>query len=157
MCVPDPRNILIIEDNPGDIRLMREALREMDPPVEIHVTSEGDEALQFLRQQGGYRDAPRPHLIFLDFNLPKSDARQILRQIKNDEQLQLIPIAVLTTSDAEKDVREAYELRANCFLRKPGDLDGFFDTIRAAAHFWLNVAYIPADLAVDALNKSHLL
>lgn len=136
---------------------MREALRELRPPVAIHVAGEGDEALQFLHQEGPHSKAPKPHLIFLDFNLPKSDSRQLLRQIKGDDQLRLIPIAVLTTSDADKDIREAYELHANCYLRKPVDLDGFFSTIRAAAHFWLDVAYIPADLEADAVNKSHLL
>lgn len=155
--MPDQRNILIIEDNPGDVRLIREALREIQPPVTIHVAGEGDEALQFLRQEGKHRNAPRPHLIFLDFNLPKSDSREVLRQIKEDDELRLIPVAVLTTSDVRKDIREAYELHANCYLRKPVDLDGFFGTIRAAAHFWLNVAYIPADVEADAVNKSHLL
>lgn len=151
------RNILIIEDNPGDVRLMREALREVHPPVTIHVAEEGEEALQFLRQQGRHTNARKPHLIFLDFNLPKSDSRQLLRQIKEDEQLRLIPIAVLTTSDAERDIREAYQLHANCYLRKPVDLDGFFATIREAAHFWLDVVYIPEDLEADAVNKSYLL
>ncbi len=151
------RNILIIEDNPGDVRLMREALREVQPPVTIHVVEESDEALQFLRRQGRHTAARKPHLIFLDFNLPKSDSRQLLRRIKEDDELRLIPIAVLTTSDAEKDIREAYELHANCYLRKPVDLDGFFATIREAAHFWLDVAYIPADLEADAVNKSYLL
>ena len=155
--MPGQRNILIIEDNAGDVRLMREALREMKPPVSIHAIAEGEEALAFLRQQGKHRNAPKPHLILLDFNLPKSDARELLRHIKEDEALRLIPVAVLTTSDAEKDVRDAYQLHANCYLRKPVDLDGFFSTIRAAAHFWLDVAYIPADLEADALNKSHLL
>jgi two-component system, chemotaxis family, response regulator Rcp1 len=136
---------------------MREALREMQPPVSIHAVAEGDEALEFLRQQGKYCHAPKPHLILLDFNLPKSDSRELLRQMKGDNELRLIPVAVLTTSDAEKDVREAYQLHANCYLRKPVDLDGFFSTIRAAAHFWLDVAYIPADLEADAVNKSHLL
>ncbi|HEY6988215.1 MAG TPA: response regulator [Bryobacteraceae bacterium] len=151
------RNIFIVEDNPGDVRLMREALRELQPAVKIHVANDGEEALQFLQRQGQHVSAPRPSLIFLDFNLPKSDSRELLREIKSDERLRLIPIAVLTTSDAERDVREAYELHANCYLRKPVDLDSFFSTIRQAAHFWLNVAHIPADLAVDARSKSHLL
>lgn len=151
------RDILIIEDNPGDVRLLREALRDLEPPVTVHVAGEGEEALEFLRRQGKHVKAPKPHLIFLDFNLPKSDSRQLLREIKGDDQLRLIPVAVLTTSDAYKDIREAYELHANCYLRKPVDLDGFFDTIRAAAHFWLDVAYIPGDLEADAVNKSHLL
>lgn len=120
---------------------MREALRDVLPPVTIQIAMDGDEALSILHQQGKHAGAATPELIFLDFNLPKSDSRDILRQIKEHEDLRLIPVAVLTTSDAERDIREAYELHANCYLRKPVDLDGFFTTIRAAAHFWLDVAH----------------
>jgi len=116
-----------------------------------------DEALAFLLQQGKYADAPTPELVFLDFNLPKSDSRQILRSLKEDHQLRLIPVAVLTSSDSERDVREAYQLYANCYLRKPGDLDGFFRTIRAAADFWLNVAYVPDEWPQKTSDGSHLL
>jgi chemotaxis family two-component system response regulator Rcp1 len=137
------RDILIVEDNPADVRLMREVLRDFDPPLELHVATDGDEALLFLARNGKYRDAPIPQLIFLDFNLPKSNSREVLEFIKKDEQLRLIPVAVLTTSDADRDIREAYELHANCYLRKPADLDGFFKTIREAAHFWLEVAHVP--------------
>lgn len=122
---------------------MREVLREFDPPLELHVATDGDEALLFLARNGKYRDAPIPRLIFLDFNLPKSNSREVLEFIKRDDQLRLIPVAVLTTSDADRDIREAYELHANCYLRKPADLDGFFKTIREAAHFWLEVAHVP--------------
>jgi len=122
---------------------MREVLRDFDPPLELHVATDGDEALLFLARNGKYRDAPIPQLIFLDFNLPKSNSREVLEFIKKDEQLRLIPVAVLTTSDADRDIREAYELHANCYLRKPADLDGFFKTIREAAHFWLEVAHVP--------------
>ena len=152
----EERHILIIEDNPGDVRLMREALRELWPPVVIHVAADGAEALQFLEKAGRLRER-LPHLIFLDFNLPKSDSRQLLRQVKEHEQWKLIPVAVLTTSDAERDVREAYELHANCYLRKPVDLDGFFSTIRQATRFWLDVAYTPADIQEQAEEKPHLL
>lgn len=145
------RHILIVEDNPGDVRLMREALRDLHPPVTIHVAGDGDEALRFLRKQEEHAQAPTPGLIFLDYNLPKANSRDLLRHIKEDRQLRLIPIAVLTTSDADKDIREAYELYANCYLRKPVDLDGFFNTIRQAAHFWLEVAYRPGDLTLDAV------
>lgn len=140
------RHILIVEDNPGDVRLMREALRDLDPPITIHVAADGEEALHFLRKQDGYAAAPTPGLIFLDYNLPKANSRELLREIKEDEKLRLIPVAVLTTSDADKDIRDAYELYANCYLRKPVDLDSFFNTIRSAAHFWLEVAYKPNDL-----------
>ena len=139
------RHILIVEDNPGDVRLMREALRELQPPITIHVAADGEQALSFLRKEDGYAQAPTPRLIFLDYNLPKANSRELLREIKEDEKLRLIPIAVLTTSDADKDIRDAYELYANCYLRKPVDLDNFFNTIRSAAHFWLEVAYKPID------------
>ncbi len=145
------RHILIVEDNPGDVRLMREALRDLQPPVTIHVAGDGDEALRFLCKQDEHAQAPTPGLIFLDYNLPKANSRDLLRRIKEDGQLRLIPIAVLTTSDADKDIRDAYGLHANCYLRKPVDLDGFFNTIRQAAHFWLDVAYRPGDLKADAL------
>lgn len=134
------RNVLIIEDNPGDVRLMREALRGLQPPALIHVVENSEDALAFLRREGECASAPRPDLIFLDFNLPKSDTREMLRQIKEHPRTRLIPIAVLTSSVSEQDVRTAYELHANCYLRKPVDLDSFLNTIQTAAHFWLEVA-----------------
>ncbi len=143
------RQILIVEDNPADVRLMREALRSIAPPVSISVASDGEEALQFLRRQGKYTDAPRPSLIFLDFNLPKYDSKELLQQIKGDADLRLIPIAVLTTSNADRDVRDAYQRFANCYLNKAADLDGFFKVIQSAAHFWLDVASIPTDEPID--------
>lgn len=136
---------------------MREVLRDLQPPVHLHVSADGDEALAFLQRHAPHEHAPMPHLIFLDFNLPKSDARSLLRLIKNDDVLKIIPVCVLTTSDADRDVREAYELHANCYLRKPVDLDGFFHTIRAAAHFWLNVAHIAVDISPAVPNRLHLL
>lgn len=137
------REILLIEDNPGDVRLMREALRDVTPSVTLRVVSDGDEAIRYLRQQGEHEQAPRPNLIFMDFNLPKSEGREVLRQLKADQHLRVIPVAVLTTSDAERDVREAYQLYANCYLRKPVDLDTFISTIQSAVHFWLTVAFTP--------------
>jgi two-component system, chemotaxis family, response regulator Rcp1 len=137
--LPGHRSILIIEDNPGDVRLMKEALREFTPPPVIYTASDGDEAIEFL--ENSKKGGPKPGLIFLDFNLPKSDSRDLIRQIKEDEVLRAIPIAVLTSSDAGRDIRDAYNLYANCFLRKPVDLDGFFTLIRTVTHFWLDVAY----------------
>ena len=128
---------------------MREALRDIQPAVTIQVAMDGDEALARLHQQGKYADAPAPDLIFLDFNLPKSNSRDVLRQVKLHPELRLIPVAVLTTSDAERDIRDAYELHANCYLRKPIDLDGFFSTIRKAAHFWLDVAHSASNVQVS--------
>ncbi len=139
------REILIVEDNPADVRLMREALRSLDPPVSISVAADGEQALLFLRRKGKYEDAPRPNLIFLDFNLPRCDSKELLQEIKSDASLRLIPIAVLTTSNAERDVRDAYERYANCYLNKAPDLDGFFRVIQTAAHFWLDVASIASE------------
>jgi chemotaxis family two-component system response regulator Rcp1 len=148
------RQILIIEDNPADVRLMQEALRDLQPPVTIHFAGDGDEALDFLARKGSYAGAPLPNLIFLDFNLPKSDSRELLRQIKADPILRLIPIAVLTTSNAERDVRDAYQLHANCYLNKATDLDGFFRVIRSAAHFWLDVASLPVESEAEVDSPS---
>jgi len=119
---------------------MREALRDIDTPITLEVAMDADEALAFLNHQKE-SSGTLPSLIFLDFNLPKAGSRDLLRRLKADERLRMIPIAVLTTSDAERDVRDAYELHANCYLRKPVDLDSFFTTIRSAADFWLKVAY----------------
>jgi two-component system, chemotaxis family, response regulator Rcp1 len=143
------REILIVEDNPADVRLMQEALRVLEPPVRVHLVGDGDEALQFLRGQGNYTNVPMPSLIFLDFNLPKSNSREVLREIKLDPQLRVIPVAVLTTSSSDQDVRDAYQLYANCYLNKAGDLDGFFRIIRSAAHFWLDIASLPSELTSD--------
>jgi two-component system, chemotaxis family, response regulator Rcp1 len=141
----NPKEILIIEDNPADVRLVREALRDTQPEVTLRVAIDGEEALRILRREDEHATVGRPSLIFLDFNLPKADSREVLRQIKGDKDLRRIPIAVFTTSDAEKDIRDAYDLYANCYLRKPIDLDGFLETIRSAAHFWLNIAQLPAE------------
>lgn len=132
--------ILIVEDNPGDVRLTREALRNMNPPVSIQVAVDAEQALNYLRRQPPYTAAKLPNLIFLDFNLPKTGSRELLRILKEDRELRMIPVAVLTTSNAERDIREAYALHANCYLCKPVELDSFFDTIQTAAHFWLKVA-----------------
>ena len=139
------RHILVIEDSLADVRLMREALRDVKPPVSVHIAEDGEKALSFLRREGQFAGVPRPSLILLDFNLPRSDSRELLRWIKADERLRTVPVAVLTSSDSEKDIRDAYQLYANCFLKKPIDLDSFFALIRAAAHFWLDVAHIPAE------------
>ncbi len=137
------RDILIVEDNPADVRLMQEALRTLEPAVVVHVTGDGDNALLFLKQQGKFIAAPRPRLVFLDFNLPKSGSLDLLRQMKSDPALKLIPVAILTSSDSAKDITEAYELHANCYLTKAADLDGFFQIIRWAAYFWLDIATPP--------------
>lgn len=140
----DDREILIIEDNPGDVRLMREALKDVRPPVSVHDAMDLDTALRFLRQQGEFKAAKRPSMIFLDFNLQGSSSRAVLSEIKSDEALHVIPVIVLTSSDSERDIRDAYDLHANCYLCKPGDLDSFLRTIQLAAEFWLNMACLPS-------------
>ncbi len=131
-------DILIAEDNPADVRLMREALRDLDPAPNIYVARDGEEALRFLGRSEPFADAPRPALVFLDFHLPKTDPRNVLRFIRNDESLHNTAVAVLTTSTAEDLTREAYSLGASCYLWKPADLDSFFFTVRSAAEFWLH-------------------
>jgi chemotaxis family two-component system response regulator Rcp1 len=126
-----------VEDNPGDVRLMREALRDVTPPVTLAVAQDADEAWSALANAG---NTGLPQLVFLDFNLPKGGSRGLLQRMKSDDRLRFVPVAVLTTSDADHDIHDAYQMHANCYLRKPVDLDGFFETIRRAADFWLNVA-----------------
>jgi chemotaxis family two-component system response regulator Rcp1 len=144
--LPVSREILIVEDNPGDVRLIKEALKALEPPVKAHVASDGEQAMLFLRRQGRFASAPKPSLIFLDFNLPRSGSCDLLREIKKDISLTCIPVAVLTTSDVDADIRQAYELHANCYIRKPADLDGFFSTIRETAHFWLDLTLRPSEI-----------
>ena len=141
----DSRLILIIEDNPGDVRLMKEALRESRVAVELQVAPDGEHALRFLKREPPYDHARRPSLIFLDLNLPRGTSKDILRYIKSDGDLRAIPVAVLTSSAADRDIREAYELYANCYLHKPVDLDSFMSTIQSAVSFWMNVACTPSD------------
>jgi chemotaxis family two-component system response regulator Rcp1 len=139
------RVILVIEDNPGDVRLIKEALRESQLAIGLQVATDGEQALRYLRREPPYEDAQRPNLIFLDLNLPRGTSKEVLQNIKSDNLLRAIPVAVLTSSDAERDIREAYDLHANCYLRKPVDLDSFITTIRAALTFWMAVACIPSD------------
>ncbi len=125
---------------------MKEALREFENQVMLSVVMDGEEALRYLHRQAPFDEAPRPSLIFLDLNLPKGTSKDVLRHIKNHQGLRTIPVAVLTSSDAERDIREAYELHANCYLRKPVDLDSFMSTIQSAIRFWMGVACIPSEL-----------
>lgn len=136
--------ILVVEDNPADVRLTIEALRDVDIPTQLHVARDGAEALAFVRQEGNYADCPRPDLVLLDLNLPKRDGREVLAYMKNDPKLRSIPVVVLTTSDAEQDVLRSYSLHANCYVKKPMDLDGFLATVRSVESFWLGVARLPS-------------
>jgi CheY-like chemotaxis protein len=136
--------ILLVEDNPGDARLTQEALREGKIHNRLHHVRDGVEALAFLRQEGAYRDVPVPDLILLDLNLPRKDGREVLNDLKQDAKLRLIPVVVLTTSEAEQDVLRSYELHANCYICKPVDLEKFFDIVRAIEKFWLAIVTLPS-------------
>jgi chemotaxis family two-component system response regulator Rcp1 len=135
--------VLLVEDSPGDVRLTREAFRDANKSIHLHVASDGVEALAFLRKDGIYIDAPRPHFILLDLNLPKMDGREVLAYIKNDEGLKTIPTIILTTSTAEEDILRSYELQANCYLSKPVQLDAFEDVVKSINEFWLARAKLP--------------
>lgn len=132
-----PLNVLLVEDNPGEARLTFETFRDANKAVRLHVVSDGVEAMSFLNREGPHAAAPRPVLILLDLNLPKMDGREVLARIKGDPALKTIPIAILTTSDAESDIRKSYELQANCYLTKPVRLEEFETLVRSVNDFWL--------------------
>jgi two-component system, chemotaxis family, response regulator Rcp1 len=134
-----PIEILLVEDNPGDARLTREALRDAKVRNNLHVAPDGVEALAFLRRQGKHTTVPKPDLILLDLNLPRKDGREVLEEIKQDDQLRHIPVVILTTSQAERDIAESYRLRANAYVTKPVDLEQFLNVVQAIEHFWLEI------------------
>lgn len=138
-----PVEILLVEDNPGDIDLTLEALEEARLLNNVSVARDGVEALQFLRQKEPFTDATRPDLILLDLNMPRKDGREVLAELKEDLDLKRIPVVVLTTSEAEQDVLDAYEYSANAYIVKPVDFDQFFNTIRSLEEFWLTVVRYP--------------
>ena len=142
-----PVEILLAEDNAGDVRLTVEALKAGRVHHNLSVVEDGVEALSFLHQQGPYANSPRPDLILLDLNLPRMDGREVLAEIKRDPLLKAIPVVVLTTSTAEQDVLKVYDLYANCYVTKPVDLDGFFAVVGAIENFWLNVVRRPSRVA----------
>jgi CheY-like chemotaxis protein len=135
--------VLLVEDSPGDVRLTTEAFRDANKIIHLHVASDGIEAMAFLRNEGVYVDAPRPHFILLDLNLPKMDGREVLAQIKNDGNLKTIPTIILTTSTAQEDVVQSYQLQANCYLSKPVQLDEFEAVVKSINDFWLTRAKLP--------------
>jgi two-component system response regulator len=137
--------ILMVEDNPDDVELTTEALRDAKICHQLHVVSDGADALSFLRKEGPYANAPRPDLILLDLNLPRKDGRQVLAEIKADERLRLIPVVVLTTSQADEDILRAYRLNANCYVTKPVDFDQFMKVVKAINEFWLTVVRLPPE------------
>lgn len=140
-----PIEILLVEDNPADVRLTEEALREGKVKNTLHVARDGVEALEFLRRQGKWKDASRPDLVLLDLNLPRKDGREVLGAIKDDDDLKTIPVVVLTTSSAEADILKSYKLHANCYIQKPVDLEQFVQVVKSIDDFWLTVVRLPSD------------
>jgi CheY-like chemotaxis protein len=138
-----PIEILLVEDNPGDVRLTQEALKEAKVCNHLSVADDGAKALDFLFKRGAYTKAPRPDLILLDLNLPKKDGREVLREIKSDASLRVIPVVVLTTSQAEEDVLKTYDLHVNCYITKPIDLTQFLNVVKAIEDFWLTIVKLP--------------
>ena len=138
-----PVEILLVEDNPADVRLTREALKEGKVYNNLHWAKDGVEALEFLRRQGKHAAAPRPDIILLDLNLPKKDGREVLQDIKKDDKLKRIPVVILTTSKAEEDVLKSYNLHANCYVTKPVDLEQFIVVVKSIDMFWLTVVTLP--------------
>jgi chemotaxis family two-component system response regulator Rcp1 len=140
-----PIEILLVEDNPGDVRLTKEALREGKVANNLSVAADGVEALAFLRRQGVHAGATRPDLVLLDLNLPRKDGREVLAEIKSDAELKRIPVVVLTTSKAEEDILKTYDLHANCYIAKPVDLDQFIRVVKSIDDFWLTVVRLPTE------------
>jgi CheY-like chemotaxis protein len=138
-----PIQILLVEDNPGDVRLAVEALRYMKVRNHLHVVQDGVEAMSFLRREGQYVGIPRPDLVLLDLNLPRKDGREVLAEIKQDADLKRIPVVILTSSAAEQDILHAYNLYANCYVTKPLELEQFLRVIRSIEDFWLVVVKLP--------------
>ena len=138
-----PIEILLVEDNPGDVRLTMEALKEERVYNNLHVVPDGVEAMAFLRKQGKYVKAVRPDLVLLDLNLPRKDGREVLKEIKEDEDLKAIPVVVLTVSQAEEDILKSYKLHANCYITKPVDIAQFIKVARSIQDFWLTLVKLP--------------
>ena len=141
--VGERMEVLLVEDSPGDVRLTQDAFREANGSVQLHVASDGIEAMAFLRRTGSHSRSPRPDLILLDLNLPRMDGREVLSTIKGDDSLKTIPTIILTTSDADADILTSYQLQANCYLSKPVQLDEFEAVVRSINDFWLTRAKLP--------------
>ena len=139
-----PIDVLLVEDNPGDVRLTQEALKEGKLLINLSVATDGLEALAFLRREGTHGEAPTPDLILLDLNLPKKDGREVLQEIKTDDQLKRIPVVVLTTSEADADILETYGNHANCYLTKPVDMGQFLEIVMILEEFWLTIVKLPS-------------
>ena len=142
-----PVEVLLVEDNPGDVRLTQEALKESAVNVHLSVAKDGVEAMDFLYHRAQFESAPTPEMIVLDLNLPRKSGREVLSEVKADPNLRRIPVLVMTTSRAEQDVQRAYALNANCYITKPMDLDDFLRIVRAIEEFWLRTATLPSTCA----------
>ena len=136
-------NVLVVEDSPGDARLIAEAFKETKVKTEVQVVQDGVDAMSFLRQEGAYRDAVRPDLILLDLNLPRKDGREVLTEIKHDDHLKQIPVVILSTSTHPQDIQYSYQNYANSYIVKPVDMDSFFTVIKNLENFWFLVAKLP--------------
>ena len=136
-------NVLVVEDSPGDARLIAEAFKETKVQTDVRVVQDGVDAMSFLRQEGAYRDATRPDLILLDLNLPRKDGREVLDEIKHDDHLKQIPVLVLTTSTHPQDIKFSYEHHANSYIVKPVDMESFFSLIKNLEDFWFRIAKLP--------------
>ena len=141
--IVEPIDILMIEDNPGDVRLTTEALRDSKLCNRLHTVGDGAQALAYLRREKGYEQTQRPDLILLDLNLPKLDGREVLRQIKEDKSLRRIPVVVITSSAAEQDILRSYDLYANCYVCKPVNLDQFITVVKSVENFWVSIVKLP--------------
>lgn len=141
----NPLDILLVEDNPGDVRLTKEVLGNSNLPTHLNVASDGVEAINYLRHRERYAQARRPDLVLLDLNLPRKDGREVLAEIKGDSQLRTIPVVVLTTSAAEEDIRNSYSLQANCYITKPVDLEQFTRVVKNIHDFWLTTVRLPSE------------
>jgi CheY-like chemotaxis protein len=141
---PDPIEVLLVEDDPGDVLLIREAFEDNKVANRLHVVSDGVEALEFMRHEGPHADAPRPDLVLLDLNLPRKDGREVLEEVKKDAALRTIPVVVLTTSSAEEDVLRSYNLHANAYVTKPVDFDRFIGVVRQIDQFFVSVVKLPS-------------
>ncbi len=141
--VSSPIEILLVEDNPGDVRLTQEVLKEGKVHNKLSIVENGVQAISFLRKENEFKDAPTPDLILLDLNLPKKDGREVLLDIKKDTELKKIPVVVLTTSQAEEDILKVYDLNANCYVSKPVDLGQFIDVVKSIEDFWLSIVKLP--------------
>jgi two-component system, chemotaxis family, response regulator Rcp1 len=139
-----PVDILLVEDNPGDVRLTQEAFRESKLTISLNVVMDGEDALNYLFRRPPYENATRPDMILLDLNIPKRDGREVLEEIKRDDSLRFVPVIVLTTSNAEQDIVKTYNLKVNAYINKPVDFDRFFDIVQKIETFWLMTATLPS-------------